>query len=178
MRACVRVCVCACVPTCMHVCMRACVHACRQHPRLSRAKFHFRDCGSLCRWPQGGMRPVKMVLRPQVCVCVIECRVAHVETRLPIAFLQSTLQKVVKRGHFFEKVAEQGLSGHCRADHEPPRRQKWVTSLNNALCSWGHPSYPGNPLPSKPKGKSVILCSIEPWMLSACVHFVASQRMQ
>ena len=64
--------------------MTCVVRDCRQHPRLSRAKFHFRDCGSLGRWPQDGMRPVKMVLRPQVCVCVIERRVAHVETRLPI----------------------------------------------------------------------------------------------
>ena len=42
------------------------------------------EAAGTCRWPQGGMRPVKMVLRPQVCVCVIERRVAHVETRLPI----------------------------------------------------------------------------------------------
>ena len=73
-----------------------------------------RDCGSLGRWPQDGMRPVKMVPRPQVCVCVIERRVAHVETRLPI-FAIDIAKSGQKRRHFFEKVAEQGLSGHCRS---------------------------------------------------------------
>ena len=76
-------------------CMHSNVRTCRQHPRLSRAKFHFRDCGSLGRWPQDGMRPVKMVLRPQVCVCVIERRVRCMPTWKPgCPFLQSTLQKL------------------------------------------------------------------------------------
>ena len=47
------------------------------------------------------MRPVKMVLRPQVCVCVIECRVAHVETRLPIFAID--IAKIGQKRPFFEK---------------------------------------------------------------------------
>ena len=144
----------------MHSMQRAhaCI-ACRQHPRLSRAKFHFRNCGSLDRWPQGGMRPVKMVLRLQVCECVIECDAGLPTWKLGCPFLQSTLQKVVKRGHFFEKVAFQDTVG--RIMHEPPRRQKWVTLIckpEQRTVLMGTPIRATHcPSSSKPEGKSVIL---------------------
>ena len=72
---------------------------------------------------------------------------------------------MVKRGHFFEKVAEQGLSGHCRADHEPPRVAKVHDKPKQRTVFMGTPIRATH-CPSKPKGKSVIFCSIEPWMLS------------
>ena len=73
-----------------------------------------------------------------------------------------------KRGHFFEKVAEQGLSGHCRADHEPPRVAKVGDKPEQRTVFMGTPIRATH-CPSKPEGKSVIFCSIEPWMLSACM---------
>ena len=144
------------------------------HARLSRAKFHFRDCGSLGRWPQGGMRPVKMVLRPQVCVCVCDRKPGCPRGNSAAQFCNRHCKKWSKEAIFLKKWLNKAFQDTVGRIMSPRGWQKWVTSLNNALCSWGHPSGQPQPIapPAKPKGKSAILCSIEPWMLSAYIRHV------
>ena len=113
------------------------------------------------------MRPVKMVLRPQVCVCVIERRVAHVETRLPI-FAIDIAKSGQKRPFFLKKWLNKAFQDTVGRIMSPRGWQKWVTSLlNNERTVFMGTPIRATHCPSKPKGKSVIFCSIEPWMLSA-----------